>query len=84
MSRPTERPLIVGPDTLQPPFPVFLKGKVIKGFGRGSKELGIPTGTARLPRLLLLQADESQHCGRALSEFAQGDRGLLWIRKSVS
>ena len=25
------------------PFPIQLSGKVIKGFGRGSKELGIPT-----------------------------------------
>ena len=45
MSRPKERPLIVGPETPEAPFPVYLKGEVIKGFGRGSKELGIPTGT---------------------------------------
>lgn len=25
--------------------PLFVQGKVVKGFGRGSKELGIPTGT---------------------------------------
>jgi len=24
--------------------PVYAQGKVVKGFGRGSKELGIPTG----------------------------------------
>jgi hypothetical protein len=45
MSRPNERPLIVGPDSPEAPFPIYLKGPVIKGFGRGSKELGIPTGT---------------------------------------
>ncbi|OAP61927.1 hypothetical protein AYL99_04130 [Fonsecaea erecta] len=33
-----------GPDTgPEPPFPIKLCGPVIKGFGRGSKELGIPT-----------------------------------------
>ncbi|KAI9028564.1 riboflavin kinase [Hyaloraphidium curvatum] len=42
------RPSIVGDDagpTL--PYPVYLRGKVCKGFGRGSRELGIPT--ANLP-----------------------------------
>ncbi|GME57498.1 Riboflavin kinase protein [Neofusicoccum parvum] len=34
---------IAGPDVPEPPFPLKLSGKVIKGFGRGSKELGIPT-----------------------------------------
>ncbi|KAK8211167.1 riboflavin kinase [Phyllosticta paracitricarpa] len=34
---------IAGPDIPEPPFPLYLSGKVIKGFGRGSKELGIPT-----------------------------------------
>ncbi|KAM0723716.1 hypothetical protein Q7P37_000706 [Cladosporium fusiforme] len=33
-----------GPDAgPEKPFPLRLDGKVIKGFGRGSKELGIPT-----------------------------------------
>jgi FAD synthase len=26
-------------------LPYFTLGKVVKGFGRGSKDLGIPTGT---------------------------------------
>ncbi|PLB50456.1 putative riboflavin kinase [Aspergillus steynii IBT 23096] len=35
---------VAGPDSgPEPPFPVRLSGPVIKGFGRGSKELGIPT-----------------------------------------
>jgi len=25
-------------------LPYFMRGEVVKGFGRGSKELGIPTG----------------------------------------
>jgi len=25
-------------------LPFYAKGKIIKGFGRGSKDLGIPTG----------------------------------------
>ncbi|KAF3761527.1 riboflavin kinase [Cryphonectria parasitica EP155] len=42
------RPLLVGPDSgPETPFPLQMEGKVIKGFGRGSKELGIPT--ANLP-----------------------------------
>lgn len=40
----TERPLTVGPDNGPSlPFPLRLSGPVIKGFGRGSKELQIPT-----------------------------------------
>jgi len=38
-----ERPLIVGPSVPESPFPVTLEGTVVKGYGRGSKELGIPT-----------------------------------------
>lgn len=39
-----ERSLIVGPDAPEAPFPVRLEGWVTRGFGRGSKELGCPTG----------------------------------------
>ncbi|KAF7332474.1 Riboflavin kinase [Mycena kentingensis (nom. inval.)] len=42
------RRLVVGPSSgPQEPFPLRMEGKVIKGFGRGSKDLGIPT--ANLP-----------------------------------
>ncbi|KAK3717370.1 riboflavin kinase [Vermiconidia calcicola] len=38
------RPLVIGPDNgPEAPFPLRLNGKVVKGFGRGSNELGIPT-----------------------------------------
>lgn len=38
------RPKIVGPDIPEPPFPIALAGPVQKGFGRGGKDLGCPTG----------------------------------------
>ncbi|KAK6223640.1 riboflavin kinase [Colletotrichum tabaci] len=48
MAETTTRPLVVGPDSgPEAPFPLKMEGKVISGFGRGSKELGIPT--ANLP-----------------------------------
>lgn len=44
----TARPFIIGPSTeLEAPYPLQLEGKVIHGFGHGSKELSIPT--ANLP-----------------------------------
>ncbi|KAI1189717.1 hypothetical protein F5B17DRAFT_428306 [Nemania serpens] len=42
------RPRVLYPDSgPEPPFPLRMEGAVISGFGRGSKELGIPT--ANLP-----------------------------------
>jgi len=41
------RPDIVGPETVEAPFPIFLSGAVQRGFGRGGKDLGCPT--ANLP-----------------------------------
>ncbi|KAK5046400.1 riboflavin kinase [Exophiala bonariae] len=39
-----ERDQFAGPESgPEAPFPIKLQGPVIKGFGRGSKELGIPT-----------------------------------------
>ncbi|KAL0078709.1 hypothetical protein J3Q64DRAFT_1758519 [Phycomyces blakesleeanus] len=38
-----DRPLIVGPEVPAKPYPCAFSGTVIKGYGRGSKELGIPT-----------------------------------------
>lgn len=52
------RPLIVGPDAPQAPFPILLEGEVENGFGRGGKELGCPT--ANLPPAVLSEA-EKQH-----------------------
>ena len=39
-----DRPQIVGPDVPQLPFPIRLSGLVQRGFGRGGKDLGCPTG----------------------------------------
>lgn len=39
------RPEIVGPDVPESPFPIKMSGEVQKGFGRGGKDLGCPTGT---------------------------------------
>ncbi|CAJ0826363.1 19272_t:CDS:2 [Entrophospora sp. SA101] len=50
MSNNNTRPLIVGQEVPVTPYPVKMKGEVIKGFGRGSKELGIPK--ANLPEAL--------------------------------
>ncbi|KFY92103.1 hypothetical protein V500_04323 [Pseudogymnoascus sp. VKM F-4518 (FW-2643)] len=44
----TPRASIIGPASgPEAPFPLRMRGAVEKGFGRGSKELGIPT--ANLP-----------------------------------
>ena len=43
------RPSIVGPETVDTPFPIFLSGAVQKGFGRGGKDLGCPTGELSVP-----------------------------------
>lgn len=44
----TTRPLVIGSSTgPEAPYPLQMEGKVIRGFGRGSKQLGIPT--ANLP-----------------------------------
>ncbi|KAJ3241731.1 riboflavin kinase [Chytriomyces hyalinus] len=52
-----DRPLLVGNDhAVEQPYPVRLRGTVMRGFGRGGKELGIPT--ANLPE------DVSQYAGQ--------------------
>ncbi|KAH6956762.1 hypothetical protein HG530_002255 [Fusarium avenaceum] len=44
----SSRPSVVGPEAgPEAPYPLHMEGTVISGFGRGSKELGIPT--ANLP-----------------------------------
>jgi riboflavin kinase len=48
------RPMIVGPDVPEPPYPIALTGAVQKGFGRGGKDLGCPTGSTYLSQLFHL------------------------------
>ncbi|CAD6569667.1 MAG: riboflavin kinase [Cyphobasidiales sp. Tagirdzhanova-0007] len=43
----SQRPSICGPDEVQQPYPIYMKGAVQHGFKRGSKDLGCPT--ANLP-----------------------------------
>jgi Riboflavin kinase len=52
------RPMIVGSDVPEPPYPIALTGAVQKGFGRGGKDLGCPTGLSYLSQFLsfLMQA----------------------------
>ena len=42
------RPMIVGPNVPESPYPIALTGAVQKGFGRGGKDLGCPTGLSYL------------------------------------
>ncbi|KAI8318701.1 riboflavin kinase [Martensiomyces pterosporus] len=50
----TERPLIVGAEVPEKPYPIFVQGDVVRGFGRGGKQLGIPT--ANLPEQAVEEA----------------------------
>jgi len=58
------RPQIVGPDTPEPPFPIRLSGLVQRGFGRGGKDLGCPTGLQcilfALFTKILISSDDSE------------------------
>ncbi|KAJ2682393.1 riboflavin kinase [Coemansia spiralis] len=66
------RPLIVGSETPERPFPLFVQGTVVKGFGRGSKQLGIPT--ANLPSDIVEHALNDIHIG-VYYGWAQVDDG---------
>ncbi|KAJ3228099.1 riboflavin kinase [Clydaea vesicula] len=66
-----ERPLIVGPEIVQNPYPIYLKGLVTKGFGRGSKDLGIPT--ANLPEVVAAEAQKVLKTGIYYGWASVGD-----------
>ena len=44
----SHRPTICGPEEVDSPYPIYMKGEVQHGFKRGSKELGCPTGSFNL------------------------------------
>jgi len=54
----TTRPPIAGPEVPISPYPIRMKGVVVRGFGRGSKELGIPTGKKIFSVLISLKKIE--------------------------
>ncbi|KAI9634458.1 putative riboflavin kinase [Dioszegia hungarica] len=55
------RPMIVGGDQPEEPFPMLLEGVVTRGFGRGARFLGIPT--ANLPDSSLAPLNDLQMTG---------------------
>ncbi|KAI6164964.1 hypothetical protein EDD17DRAFT_1894889 [Pisolithus thermaeus] len=73
------RSSIAGPDVPEPPYPIPLEGVVQRGFGRGSKDLGCPTGQ-HLPRSFPIYPDES------LPDIGGdgGTRRILRVRTSTS
>lgn len=46
--------------------PIYAQGKIVKGFGRGSKDLGIPTG-----ELISLTLDLSSTCSSFSANFPE-------------
>ncbi|KAI8815178.1 hypothetical protein BJ742DRAFT_670958 [Cladochytrium replicatum] len=67
---------ICGPDAPQSPYPVYLKGEVSKGFGRGSKELGIPT--ANLPEAAACEAGNFMETGIYYGWASVGTSDTVW------
>lgn len=54
------RPKIIGPDSgPEPPFPLRMKGKVVSGFGRGSKEVRTLSMRKIRSTVVIAKADQS-------------------------
>ncbi|KAJ3219615.1 riboflavin kinase [Dinochytrium kinnereticum] len=70
------RPLIVGAETPETPYPIYLRGEVSKGFGRGSKELGIPT--ANLPEAVAEDAGKIMETGIYYGWASVGKETEIW------
>lgn len=73
------RPAIVGDDSgPKAPYPLRMKGKVVKGFGRGSAELGIPTANLTDDSILdlLAHADSGIYFGFGQVVFSSGGEAI--------
>lgn len=60
--------------TRESALPYFERGEVVKGFGRGSKEIGVPTGTlllasSKLPKLATFTSDATAICDTVCCTF---------------
>ncbi|TCD71355.1 riboflavin kinase [Steccherinum ochraceum] len=81
------RPEMVGPDTPEEPFPIYLSGKVAKGFGRGGKELGCPTANLEESSLVQIESKTRRtgvYYGYArVAQAAEGDNDVLPMVMSV-
>ncbi|KAI9793288.1 MAG: riboflavin kinase [Piccolia ochrophora] len=75
----SNRPPTAGPPTgPPPPFPLRVSGKVITGFGRGSKELGIPTANIPVSGLSVggsTEVESGVYFGWAGLKKEEGQRG---------
>ncbi|KAI9201872.1 uncharacterized protein BJ171DRAFT_516761 [Polychytrium aggregatum] len=71
-----QRPEIVGPESPADPFPLMLKGDVARGFGRGGKELGIPT--ANMPEPVAESAGSALDSGIYYGWSSIGDSSAVW------
>ncbi|KAF9322149.1 riboflavin kinase [Podila horticola] len=61
MTSSSTRAKIAGGPSPEKPFPIKMSGTVIKGFGRGSKDLGIPT--ANLPEEAIAEQEKDMVTG---------------------
>ncbi|KAG0018612.1 riboflavin kinase [Podila clonocystis] len=61
MTSSSTRAKIAGGSSPEKPFPIKMSGTVIKGFGRGSKDLGIPT--ANLPEEAIAEQEKDMVTG---------------------
>lgn len=60
------------PEKLEHPYPLLLSGFVSQGFGRGSKQLGVPTG------MFSLRSQPAGRRGRARRSRAPNGN-ILWM-----